>query len=519
MTSIQSYFSIETERSVLGGLMLDNSDWLKVVALIKPEDFYDEKHQIIFRAMEKLKNENRVFDILILIEELKERNTLEQAGGELYLFEIAKNTPSVKNIIAYTEIIRQKSLECKTLLCAEKLKQDPQKNLPSVYVELGQIQLATSSQQSNISYRCFSDIEAKSVNWLWKEYIAYGKVTMIAGNPDVGKSQTTAYIAAIVTTGGVWFDGTSCGAKKNVVVLSAEDEPEDTIRPRLEAAGADLDCVFTLDAIVDKDKQNCRILNLKTDLNQLNNVLNEIQNVGVIIIDPITAYLGNTDSHKNAEVRALLAPLNELASKHGIAIICVSHLNKNVQSQAIMRVMGSLAFVAAARATFLVVQDPVDDHRRLFLPMKNNISKNKTGFSFTIESYQLPSGIETSRVVWSNEVVTATVDEVMSLQQNFEGHGALEDAKEFLLQILADEQVPVQQIQVEAKNAGHAWATIKRAKKELQILANKTGLKEGWVWVLPPKGLRTSEDAHTKDVSAFAENEHLRQNSSPSLEK
>lgn len=75
------HFSIEAEQSVIGGLMLDNADWSKVVTLIKPEDFYDEKHRIIFRAMEKLKNENRVFDILILTNELKETNTLEQAGG------------------------------------------------------------------------------------------------------------------------------------------------------------------------------------------------------------------------------------------------------------------------------------------------------------------------------------------------------------------------------------------------------------------------------------------------------
>lgn len=505
------HFALEAEQSVLGGLLVNNAKWIEVSKLLMPDDFYNSANKIIFETISEVANIDSNFDILIISQKLQDKNKLEDIGGESYLFGIAKATPAISNIMRYAEIVKEKSLERKMSLCGDKLKQDPQKNLPSVYAELGQIQLATASQQSNISYRCFSDIEAKHIDWLWKEYIAYGKVTMIAGNPDLGKSQITAYIAAIVTTGGVWFDGTLCSTKKNVIFLSAEDDAADTIRPRLEAAGANLDCVFTLDAIVDKGKQNCRTLNLKTDLNQLNDVLNKIKNVGVIIIDPITAYLGNTDSHKNAEVRALLAPLNELASKHGIAVICVSHLNKNTQSQAIMRVTGSLAFVAAARAAFLVVQDPADDHRRLFLPMKNNISKNKSGFAFTIESHQLPSGIETSRVVWSNEPVTATVDEVMSLQQNFEERGALEDAKEFLLQILANGQVSVQQIQTEAKNAGHSWATIKRAKKALQILANKMGLKEGWVWILPPKALKLSEEAHTKDVSAFAENEPLRE--------
>lgn len=422
---------------------------------------------------------------------------MSKQGGELHLFEIAKNTPSVKNIIAYANIIKQKSLNRKVLSCSDKLKRNPQENLQSVCAELDGLIHAAGSQRSSILYRRVSDIQAKPISWLWSEFIAYGKVTMIAGNPDLGKSQITAYIAATVTTGNIWFDGTPCIEGK-VIVLSSEDDVEDTIRPRLEAAGADLEQAFIIEAVIDKDKQGHRIFNLETDLDRLSDILNSIQNVGVIIIDPISAYLGNVDSHKNADIRALLTPLAELAAKHGVAIICVSHLNKSTHNQALMRVTGSLAFVAAARAAFLVVQDPADNDRRLFLPMKNNLSKNKTGYSFKIESCQLQNGISTSKVVWSSEVITATADEVMLLQQNFEECGALEEAKEFLLQILANGEVGATQVKSEAKKEGHSLTTIKRAKEKLQILAKKIGLKEGWVWVLPSKELKSSEEAHTK---------------------
>jgi len=125
--------------------------------------------------------------------------------------------------------------------------------------------------------------------------------------------------------------------------------------------------------------------------------------VSLIVIDPITAYLGDTDSHINAEVRALLASLSEMAANVGAAVVCVSHLNKGGNSEALMRVTGSLAFVAAARAAFLVTKDQEDGNRRLFLPMKNNVANDQTGLAFAVQATQVPSPaglIETARVVW-----------------------------------------------------------------------------------------------------------------------
>lgn len=370
---------------------------------------------------------------------------------------------------------------------------------------------ATREKPLPFTFRRMSDVQAKPIRWLWPGRIARGKVSMLAGHPGLGKSQLTASLAAIVTTGGTWpVDKTSC-ERGSVIFFSAEDDAEDTIRPRLEAAGADLERVFILDAVLDETGTRPRAFNLTTDLPRLGEMFSHIGDVALVVIDPITAYLGGTDSHKNADIRALLSPLGELAAKHGAAVVCVSHLNKGGGGEALLRVTGSLAFVAASRAAFLIVRDKEDKHRRLFLPIKNNIGNDESGLAFSVESHSLPGGIETSRVSWEGEPVTISADEAMAPQGDPEERNALDDAKEFLSNLLADGPVSSKQIKGDAEGAGHSWQTIRRAQKALGIEAQKEGMKGPWLWRLPSKMLKSPEDAQTEVVNTFGGNEHLRQ--------
>lgn len=363
------------------------------------------------------------------------------------------------------------------------------------------------------TYRRLSDVKAKPIRWLWPGRFARGKVAMLAGHPGLGKSQLTASLAAVVTTGGRWpVDRTTCELG-NVIFFSAEDDAEDTIRPRLEAAGADLDRVFILDAVLGGDGTRPRAFNLASDLHRLGEMLAHIGEVALIVIDPITAYLGGTDSHKNADIRALLSPLGELAAKHGAAVVCVSHLNKGGSGEALMRVTGSLAFVAAARAAFLIARDKEDKHRRLFLPIKNNIGNDESGLAFSVESHTLAGGIETSRISWEAEAVTISADEAMAPQGNPEERSALDDAKEFLSNMLDDGPVSSRQLKGDAEGAGIAWRTIQRAQKALGIEARKEGMKGPWLWSLPTKEANNHEERQTDNVAAFAKLGNLRQQS------
>lgn len=367
---------------------------------------------------------------------------------------------------------------------------------------------APISEAGRITFRRASDVKAKPIRWLWPGRIARGKVTMVAGNPGLGKSQVTgANITATVSTGGAWPDGSRC-ERGNVAILSAEDDPEDTGRPRLEAAGADLSRVFILDAVVEgyraDGSEAQRAFNLKTDIFRLANMLEEIGGAALIVIDPITAYLGEADSHKNAEIRALLSPLSDLAAKHGAAVVCVSHLNKSAGGEALMRVTGSLAFVAAARAAFIVTKDPEDDTRRLFLPLKNNIGNDQTGLAFRVESAQVKSEaglIETSRIVWEPDPVTMTANEAMQPLGDPEERSVLDDARLFLLGLLADGSVKAGQIKSDADGAGFNWRTIQRAADRLNIERHKDGMRGGWSWRLPPKMTNTTEDDRPETLS------------------
>jgi hypothetical protein len=238
-----------------------------------------------------------------------------------------------------------------------------------------------------------------------------------------------------------------------------------------------------------------------------------------VVIDPITAYLGEVDSHRNAEVRALLAPLSDLAAQHNTAIIGVSHLNKSAGTEALMRVTGSLAFVAAARAAYLVALDPENPARRFFLPMKNNIGPDSAGLAFRIESatVQSPGGpLETSCVAWDPSPVTTTADEVMRTQAP-EQTSALREAEEWLEEILA-EPTPAGEVSRMAANAGISPKTLRRASESLGIVKEKTGMKGGWTWSLPPKMPKPSEDAQQNCMGTFGKVGHLREDGEVEIE-
>jgi hypothetical protein len=363
----------------------------------------------------------------------------------------------------------------------------------------------------SISYRNFADIQSKPIDWLWQGRIARGKVCMIAGDPGLGKSQVTASIAAIVTAEKCFPVSQAKAKRGNIIFLSAEDDAADTIKPRLEAAGADVSRIYILEAVKDSNTKGQRSFNLAKDIGKLEELLKEIGDVAVIFIDPITAYLGDTDSHKNAEIRALLTPLAEMAGRYGAAVICVSHLNKGGQSSALMRVTGSLAFVAAARCAYIVAKDPQNAERRYFLPLKNNIGNDKTGYAFGIQSRTLTDGIETSCVVWEHQEVDVPADQVLSNEGQSEGQPAIarNEASAFLMDLLSQGAIPVQQVFADGDNNGFSKQTLRRAKKDLGIRARKDGMDGGWIWELPKMTIN-GEDAHLRGMGIFGNNEHLR---------
>jgi putative DNA primase/helicase len=264
--------------------------------------------------------------------------------------------------------------------------------------------------------RPLSEIEAEPIRWLWPNRIARGKLTLIAGDPKLGKSLLTADLTARITAGHPWpVDGTK-PPQGSVIFASAEDDAADTIRPRLEAAQADISRVHILETVIEADPETLevreRMFNLKRDIQRLDDELVDIGDVVAVIVDPITAYLGGTDSHKNSDMRELLAPLAKLAGKHGVAVIAVSHLNKGGSANALYRVSGSLAFTATARACWLVAKDQDDDTRRLLLPSGSNIAPDMGGLAYRIITVPTQVG-DVAVIEWEPDAVEVDASEAL----------------------------------------------------------------------------------------------------------
>ena len=318
--------------------------------------------------------------------------------------------------------------------------------------------------EDKILFKQSSGIVSKPIEWLWEGKIAKGKVSMIAGHPGLGKSQMTINIAGIVSNGGEFPGGAKCKQGK-VLFFSAEDDIEDTINPRLQAVGANRENIFIFDLVRKNNKEE--FFNLSEDTKLLENAIKEIEDVSLIIVDPITAFLGkDVDSHKNSDIRALLAVFSKLASTYGIAIVMVSHLNKTQGGNAMSQISGSLAFPAAARAVYMVLKDENDESRRLFLTAKNNLAQDKGGFAFKVDGVTIGNDINTSKIVWEKEPVTTSLADMMkTTNKDYEG-GVSKDIIQWLEEYLRKfpEGKAPSQVILAAEKQGISRATLYRAR-------------------------------------------------------
>ena len=330
----------------------------------------------------------------------------------------------------------------------------------------------------------------RPIHWLWPQFLARGKLALLDGDPGLGKSQLLCALAAAVSRGGEWPCGEGRSPPGNVVILSGEDDPADTIRPRLDAAGADVGKVFILSPIR-RDAEGVRVFNLQDDLALLEDAIAAAGDVALVGIDPISSYLGKVDSHRNADLRAVLEPLNEMAARLRVALLATGHLNKAEGGRAISRVNGSIAFVAVARGSYLVVRDPADTARRLFLPAKNNLGPDKDGLAFRIATVPVAEGIVAPRVAWDGRT-TLTADEALATATAGAKDGAdgaagrQSEAEAFLAQLLADGPVAATRVRQEAEERGLAWGTVRRAQDKLKVRPTKPAVGAEWTWSLPP---------------------------------
>lgn len=347
------------------------------------------------------------------------------------------------------------------------------------------IQADEADSTLDLYVRPFSTIEAKPIEWLWKGRLALGKITLLTGDGGVGKSMLTCDLASRISQGGCLPDG-GVAPLGDVFFIGAEDGAEDTVRPRLDAAGADVDRVHLIQGPKRKGEEIASPIDLSLHIVKLDRLLDQRPDAKLLVIDPIMDYLGaNTNSDKATDVRRVLSPLRSLAEKHQVAIVAMNHLNKNGKGSK-SRSLGSGAFVQVARIELRVVEDPQDPDRRLLLPVKNNLSA-APGLAYRIQSGSNGAGF----AVWEEGTVDITIGEVEA-DGSDEDLSAIEEVVEWLQGFLSDGPVKASEIKSQSSKEGFSYITVKRAKKKLRIDAKQSD--RAWWWSLP-EGSQVQSDS------------------------
>ena len=330
---------------------------------------------------------------------------------------------------------------------------------------------------------CGTDLKPEPVRWLWRDWLALGKLHILAGAPGQGKTTLALSMGATVTTGGHWPDGTRC-ERGNILVWSGEDDHADTLLPRLLAAGADRARCYFVEGTRNEDG-TLEPFDPAHDLPRLQEAVQKIGGVRLLIVDPIvSAVVG--DSHKNTEVRRALQPVVDLASACGFAVLGITHFSKGGQgSDLAQRVVGSVAFTAVARVVLVAakVQSEDGEDRRILARSKSNIGPDDGGFEYRLEQREPLPGLFASCVEWGR-TVTGTARELLTDPNEVADCDTL-DVIGFLRGLLADGPMTAKDVFKDADGAGYSRDQIKRASLKLGVEKEKTGMGGGWVWVLP----------------------------------
>jgi len=237
-----------------------------------------------------------------------------------------------------------------------------------------------------------SEVETQPIDWLWPKRIPLGKITILEGDPGMGKSLLAVSVAASVSTGRS-MPGETPGKQGGVILIAPEDSSGDTIRPRLEAARGDPSQVLLLNTLVTLDEKKIKIydrpFSLSQDLDVLEERIKQMKAV-LVIIDPLTAVLGkNIDQSRDQDVREVFTPLAQLAERTGCAILIIRHLSKVGSANLLYRGAGSIGIIAVARLALIVAPHPTDVKKRILATTKNNLSEQAINIAYRIEENEV----------------------------------------------------------------------------------------------------------------------------------
>lgn len=490
---------LAAEQSLLGAMLVSAEAVEVGLAAVRAGDFYRPAHRLMFEAVAFLSASGGGVDHVTVAQSLEASGNLEAAGGRDYLLEVSRVCPLSSNAATYADAVRRTAALRELVRAGDALSNlaadagDHREVITKAQAKLDGI--AERFADSRLPGVLLADVEAERVAWLWPGRIPFGKITIADGDPGLGKTTMALDLAARLTTGRAMPGETATVSRAGVVILSAEDDLADTIRPRLDAAGADCRGVVALKTVSEDGRPPA----LPDDIPSIRAAIERV-GARLVIVDPLMAFLnGATDAHKDQSVRRALHRLSLLAEETGAAIVCIRHLNKAPGGNPLYRGGGSIGIIGAARSGLLVARDPDDPNRRVLAVTKSNLGPEADSLAFHLE----PAGNGAARVVWDG-VSAHGAGALLAAPTDPEERSALDDARDFLRDLLAEGPKSAKEIRHAADGAGIGWRTVERAKKALGVVSRQEPGERhgGWCWCL---GDQTANPSTSRNVGGLTD--------------
>jgi hypothetical protein len=341
-----------------------------------------------------------------------------------------------------------------------------------------------ASEETGIRFVPASQLQPRSVSWLWPGRLAKGKLSILEGDPGLGKTLVCLDLCARLTTGRAFPDGSPGAEPANAIVLEAEDDKDDTTIPRLRAMGADMSRIFVEDQ---RDTGLWESFCFPVHLGKLDELLTTTQ-AALVVISPISEFLeGWIISNSERSVRQVLSPLAKLAEKHRCVIQMVRHLNKRTGSQAVYRGGGSISFIAASRSGWLIGRDPENAGRSVLAQVKNNLASIQPSLAFEIQAGESGQPV----ISWLGTCSWSADELLLAAGHSPLPSGARVEAGDFLVDFLSDGPKTSREVWEAAKEQGLSKRTIDRAKKDKEIRSSRVwlGRKQISYWLLKDQKL------------------------------
>ena len=309
----------------------------------------------------------------------------------------------------------------------------------------------------------YSNVTAKPVDWLWYPYIPFGKLTVIQGDPGEGKSTLVLNLVSLLTNGLPMPDGFNAGGPHVAIYQCAEDGMADTIKPRLEQAGAQCEKVAY---IVDND------IALTLEDGRIEEALKET-GASIFVVDPLQAFIPpDSDMLSATKMRSILRKLANTAEKYHCAVILIGHMNKGTGTKNLYRGLGSIDIAAIARSILMVSRDENRPNIRYMYPIKSSLAPEGCAMAFTFKE---GGGLE-----WLGKY---NLNGTMRSEGDLVKTGKREKARARMVQLLQDNDVPAKEVYAALAAVGVGSRTVEKVKKELRIRTYRSG--SCWYWNLP----------------------------------